>query len=334
MFSLSSFTSVFAGFFNSTSESHLEKHQKMVDRLQINSRDSVNQTSLHRAVLAGDKLAVEDLVTRGAEIDARDRDGATPLILAAQKGHFEITQFLVSKNADLEVVDKFQRNIVELAKEEISGKKVHTPLSKFLKRKLELDKNYLECLSLEFQHLLKTENVAARSQGKKILILLGESHGNYKQYQLEKTMLRIAHEAGISCLYVETSATGLKNSPSLAPIMNVVTKNKYKISLVAVDTHPERDTASVYERNGYIIKEIVAQNREGLCITGAEHLQGLLDAKMLGGPYHVIPINLKSILQTSEVKSPEAIFAADPSKVIQVNLNKNNCFTDAATASI
>jgi ankyrin repeat protein len=56
---------------------------------------------LFDAVAAGDKAAVEQALTGGADVDARARDQATPLIAAALSDQLAIAELLVAKGADV-----------------------------------------------------------------------------------------------------------------------------------------------------------------------------------------------------------------------------------------
>jgi len=46
------------------------------------------------AVLAGRKEAVEGLVGKGVDVNAKDKQGRTPLKCAEQRGHKEIAELL------------------------------------------------------------------------------------------------------------------------------------------------------------------------------------------------------------------------------------------------
>ena len=56
-----------------------------------------------RQIISG----IEDMLAAGAEVNSTDQDGATPLWLAAQNGHTETAQLLISAGADVnQAVDK------------------------------------------------------------------------------------------------------------------------------------------------------------------------------------------------------------------------------------
>ncbi|MER8435149.1 ankyrin repeat domain-containing protein [Mesorhizobium sp. M1312] len=56
---------------------------------------------LFDAIAAGNKAAVEQALTDGADVDSRARDQATPLIAAALDDQLAIAEFLLSKGADV-----------------------------------------------------------------------------------------------------------------------------------------------------------------------------------------------------------------------------------------
>jgi ankyrin repeat protein len=63
-------------------------------------------TPLHYAVYGGHKDIVELLITKGANVSAKDNEGATPLHKAAAKGYKDIAELLVNKGADINAKDK------------------------------------------------------------------------------------------------------------------------------------------------------------------------------------------------------------------------------------
>ena len=69
----------------------------------MNARDKDGFTPLHAAAQTGHLPLVDLLILRGADLNLGSNQGVTPLILAAQKGHLEIVKLLVEKGA---VVDQ------------------------------------------------------------------------------------------------------------------------------------------------------------------------------------------------------------------------------------
>ena len=62
-------------------------------------KDRLDTTPLHYAALYGNTESVRILIDRGADVNARNKSGATPLIYAAY--NFEKTRLLVEKGADV-----------------------------------------------------------------------------------------------------------------------------------------------------------------------------------------------------------------------------------------
>ena len=66
-----------------------------------NTRDGANQrTALHYVSGYGDTRTATALVTRGANVNARDRAGMTPLGWACLKGNVDVAQSLLKASAD------------------------------------------------------------------------------------------------------------------------------------------------------------------------------------------------------------------------------------------
>lgn len=62
---------------------------------------------LFAASANGDLWAAKRLVERGANVDARDAEGLTPLSWAAQYGRTEVAKYLIAQRANLNPADKF-----------------------------------------------------------------------------------------------------------------------------------------------------------------------------------------------------------------------------------
>ncbi|XP_030756084.1 ankyrin repeat domain-containing protein 17 isoform X3 [Sitophilus oryzae] len=64
--------------------------------------ESNHDTALTLACAGGHEELVELLISRGADIEHRDKKGFTPLILAATAGHEKVVDILLNHNADIE----------------------------------------------------------------------------------------------------------------------------------------------------------------------------------------------------------------------------------------
>lgn len=77
--------------------------------VSVNDSAEDRVTPLHLAALVehySSKDRVSDLIYFGADITARDKDGRTPLHYAAQTGHNDTCEMLLSRGADATVVDE------------------------------------------------------------------------------------------------------------------------------------------------------------------------------------------------------------------------------------
>ncbi|MFH5775463.1 ankyrin repeat domain-containing protein [Paracoccus sp. NGMCC 1.201697] len=62
---------------------------------------TMNGTRLHQAAGQNDAAAITRLLAAGAEIEARDRNGATPLLVATHANAVEAARVLVQAGADV-----------------------------------------------------------------------------------------------------------------------------------------------------------------------------------------------------------------------------------------
>jgi ankyrin repeat protein len=60
---------------------------------------------LHFAAQRGHKEVVELLITKGADMHARDPNEQTPLHIAASRGYKEIAELLIAAGADVNAKD-------------------------------------------------------------------------------------------------------------------------------------------------------------------------------------------------------------------------------------
>ena len=72
--------------------------------------------ALFRAVIEGNTDMVKSLVSSpGADVNARDERGSTPLLEAARYGHEDIARVLIAAGADVKAKDKDGKTALMLA---------------------------------------------------------------------------------------------------------------------------------------------------------------------------------------------------------------------------
>ena len=72
----------------------------------VNAGNSFGSTPLHAAALNGHKEIVELLTANGASVNAKKSNGRTPLDIAADEGYKEIAELLIAAGADVNLKDK------------------------------------------------------------------------------------------------------------------------------------------------------------------------------------------------------------------------------------
>lgn len=81
----------------------LESLRRMVkeDPDVVREYDSLGRTALHYAALGGNSEIAEFLISKGAEVDARDKQEETPLHTAVSHGNLDVAEVLVRHGADV-----------------------------------------------------------------------------------------------------------------------------------------------------------------------------------------------------------------------------------------
>ncbi|MGE0153137.1 MAG: ankyrin repeat domain-containing protein [Reyranellaceae bacterium] len=70
---------------------------------------------LHAAAAAGDVAAATALIAGGADLDARDGHGRTPLHVAGHGGHYDMARLLLQQAADANALDSRQYDLITIA---------------------------------------------------------------------------------------------------------------------------------------------------------------------------------------------------------------------------
>jgi len=81
----------------------------------VNLRNRMSWTPLHTAIQNRRQAIVELLITKGADVNAKDNRGQTPLHVAVNLGQKEVVELLIAKGADVNVMGSRGDNALSLA---------------------------------------------------------------------------------------------------------------------------------------------------------------------------------------------------------------------------
>ncbi|WP_374691508.1 ankyrin repeat domain-containing protein [Accumulibacter sp.] len=94
---------------------HLDAVQWLLDRGAPLDRQGNQWSALHYAVFNGHGKVVRDLMSRGANINARAPNGATPLMMAAREGHLDLARELLEAGANASLQSDWGDNALTMA---------------------------------------------------------------------------------------------------------------------------------------------------------------------------------------------------------------------------
>lgn len=89
--------------------------------VDVNAKTGKGVTPLMLASLQGNMSAVKALLDKGANVSEQDSSGMTALMAAAKLGHLEIVKLLVSKGADVKMKTASGKTALDLAKDSSKG---------------------------------------------------------------------------------------------------------------------------------------------------------------------------------------------------------------------
>jgi len=91
----------------------VKKH--LADGADVNAKDDEGMTPLHFAAYVGRREIAELLIAAGADVNATDKHVMTPLHKAAFVGHKEIAELLIAKGGDVNAKDVDGETPLDLA---------------------------------------------------------------------------------------------------------------------------------------------------------------------------------------------------------------------------
>ncbi len=65
----------------------------------------------------GNVEAVRKFLARGADINARDEHGHTPLMLACRNCHLEVVKLLLESGCDFTLTDRYSKKAIDIAED-------------------------------------------------------------------------------------------------------------------------------------------------------------------------------------------------------------------------
>ena len=79
--------------------------QHLAGGADVDAKDEGGLTPLHNAAYEGHKETVELIIANGADVNAKDEGGLTPLHTTALEGNKEVVELLIAKGVDVNAKD-------------------------------------------------------------------------------------------------------------------------------------------------------------------------------------------------------------------------------------
>jgi serine/threonine protein kinase len=96
----------------------VEKVKKLLkEGADVNAKDEFGWTPLHKAAILGHIEVVKLLIKEGADVNAKNEFGWTPLHGAAESGHIEVVKLLLEHGADPNIKNNGGKTAIDLALE-------------------------------------------------------------------------------------------------------------------------------------------------------------------------------------------------------------------------
>ncbi|XP_042320249.1 CARD- and ANK-domain containing inflammasome adapter protein-like [Sceloporus undulatus] len=101
--------------FDSVAKGNLSDLEKKIKKNEVNAMNSSNETLLHVAAAHGHTEIIDYLISKGAKLEVKDKEGKTPLHRAAEKGHGRAVKMLLQAGASIYSLDREGKAPLHLA---------------------------------------------------------------------------------------------------------------------------------------------------------------------------------------------------------------------------
>ena len=103
--------------------------QFLADGADVNAKDEDGDTPLHHAENEDHKEIAELLIAKGADVNTKDEKGMTPLHDAVEEGYKEIVELLMANGANINSLNEDKKTPLDLlSSNELKGVKAKTAI--------------------------------------------------------------------------------------------------------------------------------------------------------------------------------------------------------------